>query len=109
MRWLTLALAVLLILVQYSLWMGKGSWFRVAQLEEKVQVQRQTTARLKVRNDALSAEVTDLKTGTEAIEERARSELGMVKADEIFVQVIDIPKPAAQSADRIGVQGSATP
>lgn len=101
MRWLTLALAVLLILVQYPLWIGKGGWFRVAELEERVKAQRETNAKLKLRNDALSAEVKDLKTGTEAIEERARAELGMVKSDEIFVQVIDVSKPTSSPANRI--------
>ncbi len=109
MRWLTLGLAALLILIQYPLWIGKGGWFRVAQLEQQVKIQRETGARLRVRNDAMGAEVTDLKTGTEAIEERARAELGMVKSDEIFVQVIDVPKPAFQPANRIAAQERAMP
>jgi cell division protein FtsB len=104
MRWLTLVLAALLILVQYPLWVGKGGWFRVAELEERVKAQRDTNANLKVRNDTMGAEVRDLKTGTEAIEERARAELGMVKPDEIFVQLIDVPKPAFHPAKRIAAK-----
>lgn len=94
MRWLTLALAALLVLVQYPLWIGKGGWFRVSELETKVAEQAEKNNKLKARNETLSAEVIDLKTGTEAIEERARAELGMVKADEIFVQVIEAPRAA---------------
>jgi cell division protein FtsB len=101
MRWLTLALGALLILVQYPLWIGKGGWIKVAELEQHLEVQRDTNAKLRARNDAMDADVKDLKSGTEAIEERARSELGMVKSDEIFVQVLDAPKPSLQSEKRI--------
>jgi cell division protein FtsB len=107
MHWLTLMLAALLILIQYPLWIGKGGWFRVAELEHQVKIQREVNARLKVRNDAMSADVRDLKTGTDAIEERARTELGMVKSDEIFVQLIDIPKPRLHSAKRIAAGSEA--
>ena len=108
MRWLTLALAALLVAVQYPLWIGKGGWFRVVELEQQVKAQRETNGRLKVRNDAMSAEVKDLKTGTEAIEEHARAELGMVKSDEIFVQVIEVPKPTFQPAKRIAATSEDT-
>jgi cell division protein FtsB len=100
MRWLTFGLAALLVLIQYPLWIGKGGWLRVSDLEQQVKAQRESNAKLRVRNDAMSAEVKDLKTGTEAIEERARAELGMVKADEIFVQLIDVPKPSSTRPSR---------
>ena len=95
MRWLTLILAALIIALQYPLWLGKGSWLKVWEVDQKLKQQKTENERLKVRNAYLDAEVKDLKTGYEAIEERARNELGMVKQDEVFVQVIDEPKPAS--------------
>lgn len=107
MRWLTAALVALLVVIQYPLWIGKGGWFRVAELEQQVKAQSDVNAKLGARNDALSADVKDLQTGTEAIEERARAELGMVKADEIFVQVIDANKPTAPVSNRIATSADA--
>jgi cell division protein FtsB len=89
MKWLTLALALLVVLIQYPLWLGKGGWLRVWEVDRQISAQRDVNARLKVRNAALDADVRDLKQGTEAIEERARSELGMIRQDEIFFQVLD--------------------
>ena len=109
MRWLAVALATLLVLIQYPLWIGKGGWFRVSELEQRVQAQLDANAKLKGRNDALSADVKDLQTGTEAIEERARAELGMVKSDEIFVQVIDANKSAVPSPNRIATTSAVLP
>lgn len=109
MRWLTVALAALLVIIQYPLWIGKGGWFRVAELEQHVQAQLDANATLKGRNDALSADVKDLQTGTEAIEERARAELGMVKSDEIFVQIIEANKSAAPSPNRIATTSAVLP
>ena len=91
MRWLTLGLVVLIVLIQYPLWLGKGSWLRVWEVDQQIRAQRGTNHQLQVRNSALEAEVRDLKVGLDAIEERARSELGMVKQDEIFFQVIEAP------------------
>ena len=88
MRFLSFGLAFLIALLQYPLWLGKGSWLKVSELDRQVATQRATNAELKARNDALDAEVRDLKQGTEAIEERARLELGMIKKDEIFYQVV---------------------
>ena len=88
MRLLALALGVLLLLVQYPLWLGKGSWLRVWDLDRQVRAQQDQNASLRVRNDALDAEVRDLKKGFDAIEERARYELGMIKPDEVFFQVV---------------------
>jgi cell division protein FtsB len=89
MKWLTLALALLVVLIQYPLWLGKGGWLRVWEVDRQITAQRDVNGRLKVRNGALDAEVRDLKQGTEAIEERARSELGMIRQDEIFFQVLN--------------------
>jgi cell division protein FtsB len=94
MKALTLALAVLIALIQYPLWMGKGSWFRVWEVDQQIRAQREANRQMQARNSALEAEARDLKVGLEAIEERARSELGMVRQDEIFFQVLDTP-PAA--------------
>jgi cell division protein FtsB len=85
---LAAVLATLIVAVQYPLWLGKGSWRAAWELERGLAQQKATNASLKARNDALDAEVRDLKQGTEAIEERARIELGMIKRDEIFYQVV---------------------
>ena len=87
MKVLTYTLAAFILLLQYPLWFGKGGWVRVWGLERQVQEQKQTNAALARRNGALDAEVRDLKQGFEAIEERARYELGLVRADEIFFQI----------------------
>ncbi len=89
MRWLTLALLVLIASLQYPLWIGKGSWLRVWDLSRQIDNQVEVNNGLKARNDGMDAEVRDLKQGFAAIEERARSELGMVKQDEVFYQVMD--------------------
>ena len=89
MKWLTLALAGALAFIQYPLWLGKGGWFRAWEVDQQIGAQRALNARLKARNDALEAEVRDLKQGFEAIEERARSELGMVRQDELFFQILE--------------------
>ena len=81
-------LAALVLVLQYPLWFGKGGWTRVRELERTLAMQQESNARLKARNDAMDAEVRDLKEGNEAIEERARLELGMVKRDETFYQVV---------------------
>jgi cell division protein FtsB len=88
MKALAYMLAGFILLLQYPLWLGKGGWLRVWGLERQVQEQRQANAVLGQRNAALDAEVRDLKQGFEAIEERARYELGLVKQDEIFFQVV---------------------
>jgi len=90
---LTLILVILIALLQYPLWLGKGSWLRVWELSRKVTEQQDRNVALKARNDTLDAEVSDLKSGRAAIEERARSELGMIKQDEVFFQVVDTPLP----------------
>jgi cell division protein FtsB len=90
MRWPILILAALLVLLQYPLWLGKGSWLRVWEVDRLLQTQRAENLRLEDRNAALEAEVANLKSGDDAIEERARFELGMTRPQEIYVQ---IPRP----------------
>lgn len=94
MKALTLVLAALIVLIQYPLWLGKGSWLRVWEVDQQIRAQRETNRQLKARNDGLEAEVRDLKVGVEAVEERARSELGMIRNDEIFFQVLESARPA---------------
>lgn len=86
MKWPTWVLVVLLILLQYPLWLGKGGLLRVHEMERQVAAQREVNQALEVRNASQEAEVRDLKAGYEAIEERARYELGLVKEGEVFVQ-----------------------
>ena len=87
MRWLALAFVVLIAALQYPMWLGKGGWLQVREYDRQLTAQRDANAKLKVRNDALDADVRDLKTGYEAIEERARAELGMIRHDEVFFQI----------------------
>lgn len=89
MRLITLSLAALLLLIQYPLWLGKGGWLRVWDLEGQVEAAQRRNAELKARNDKLNSEVLDLRDGTGAVEERARYELGMIKNGEIFVQILE--------------------
>lgn len=98
MNWPTLALVALIALLQYPLWLGKGGWIRVWDYERQLQAQRQANQKLEQRNAGLDAEVRDLKSGLEAIEERARYELGMIKEGEVFVQVPQKTPPVPQSA-----------
>ncbi|KAI5913424.1 MAG: cell division protein FtsB [Proteobacteria bacterium] len=87
MRWPVLILFVLVVVLQYPLWLGKGGWLRVWEVDRQVRAQRDENLRLEQRNASLDAEVRDLKSGNDAIEERARFELGMTRPGEIFVEV----------------------
>ncbi|MCL2635474.1 MAG: cell division protein FtsB [Betaproteobacteria bacterium] len=87
MRWLTSGLVALIVLLQYPLWLGKGGWLRVWEHDRQLQVQKEATRKLEIRNAGLDAEVRDLKQGYDAIEERARFELGMIRQDETFMQI----------------------
>ena len=89
MRAVTLILVVLLLLLQYPLWLGKGSWLKVWDLHRQLEAQRQANQQTQTRNAVLDAEVRDLKQGTAAVEERARSELGMIKRNEVFFQILE--------------------
>jgi cell division protein FtsB len=87
MRLIALCLVTLLILIQYPLWLGKGGWMRVRELDLQVIAAHEKNDEAQARNAKLASEVKDLKDGTGAVEERARLELGMIKNDEIFVQI----------------------
>jgi cell division protein FtsB len=87
MRWITLALAALLLAVHAELWFGKGGVPRMMELQGKLALQKATNDSARHRNEQLTAEVNDLKEGLEMVEEKARFELGMIKPDEIYVQL----------------------
>lgn len=89
MKILTAVLLSLLAVLQYDLWIGDGSMSAAWQLSGNISDQQNENGLLKQRNDKLAAEVDDLKSGLAAIEERARSELGMIKEKETFVQVVE--------------------
>lgn len=88
MKWIVTPLIVLVLILQYQVWVGPGSMAEVKRLSNAVHAQQDQNEKLKERNAALKAEVSDLKQGLEAIEERARSELGMIQRDETFFQII---------------------
>ena len=96
MKILGIVLGALIVLIQYPLWVGKGGWLRAWEMERHVQAQRDKNAQLQGRNARLEAEVNDLKQGTEAIEERARYELGMIRGDEVFFHFVP-PENRGQS------------
>ena len=89
MKAIIAVLAVLFVLLQYKLWFGEGSMMEVWRLDRAVAAQLADNVQLHERNQALAAEVADLKQGVDAIEERARRELGMIKKGETFYQVVD--------------------
>ncbi len=93
MRTLAGILGALILLVQFPLWLGKGGWLRVWEVDRQLDAQRGKSELLQVRNQALDAEVRDLKQGLDALEERARYELGMIKADEVFFQIVERSPP----------------
>ncbi|RZI68645.1 cell division protein FtsB [Variovorax guangxiensis] len=86
-RIVPIVLALLLLILQWQLWTGRGSVPEVTELENKLSAQKEGNARAALANDRLASEVNDLKEGLEMVEERARQELGMVKPDEVFVQI----------------------
>ncbi|MGH8683710.1 MAG: cell division protein FtsB, partial [Nitrosospira sp.] len=95
---LSLMLIALIALLQYPLWLGKGSWLKVWEFDQQVITQHEINQKLQIRNATLDAEVRDLKQGSDAIEERARSELGMIKQDELFFHIVeDSEKNASQA------------
>jgi cell division protein FtsB len=104
LRIVLLILVALLAWLQYRLWVGAGSEREVATLRAQVDRQTRDNAGLRQRNDALAAEVEDLKTGEAAVEERARSELGMIKPGETFYRVVETPpqQPPAETPDPNG-------
>ena len=101
MRLVTAVLIVLLALIQYPLWWGHGGWLRVHELQGELAQQMQKNADEKLRNERIAGEVQDLQSGTAAVEERARYEMGMVKDGEVFVQFVSpnapLPTPNNES------------
>lgn len=89
MRYIAIILALLFLVLQYDLWIGEGSLATVWRLQKNIEEQKNKNSKIEQRNKSLSAEVADLKKGDEAIEERARNELGMIKKGETYIQVID--------------------
>lgn len=85
---LTWLLASVIVLLQYPLWLGEGGWLKVREYAQKIESQQTLNQRLQTRNAGVLAELSDLKQGRDAIEERARNELGMIAADEWFVRVV---------------------
>ena len=95
MRILSYVLVGLIVLLQYPLWLGKGGWMKVWDMDRQVQVQKDRNDALQARNSGLEAEAADLKQGMGAVEERARYELGLVKPDEVFFHIVPPQKAAA--------------
>jgi cell division protein FtsB len=89
MRKLILFLIILLVYLQYRLWLGDGGLLELWNVHQEVEAQREENARLRERNEALNAQVLDLKQGLDAIEERAREDMGMVKQGETFYQIVE--------------------
>ena len=92
MNYIVFLLLLLISALQYDLWVGKSSIVEVKELEAAIASQVAENKKLRERNDALSAEVMDLKHGLDAIEERVRNELGMIKRDETFFHIIKVKK-----------------
>ena len=101
MRIVIYSMLLLLIAIQYPLWLGKGGWLKVYEMEKQLELQQAKNGLLSLRNAKLTGDVKDLKDGTRAIEERARVEHGMIKEGEFFVQILPIEKSAASSADGV--------
>lgn len=92
MKWLVFILVVILLSLQYRLWMGEGSIAHVVSLNREIDKQAEENARLRERNRLLAAEVDALKQGDDAIEERARNDMGMIKDGETFFMIVDDAK-----------------
>jgi cell division protein FtsB len=107
LRWLAAILVALIVALQYPLWFGKGGWLAARALDRQVGAQQAANDKLKARNETLEADVRDLKTGSEAIEERARAELGMIKHDEVLFQLQ--PSAAARVSAKSVPGAAATP
>ncbi|KQP22599.1 cell division protein FtsB [Pseudorhodoferax sp. Leaf267] len=87
-RFVPAVLLVLLVVVHAQLWFGRGSISNVSDLQQRLETQKADNAKAQLANERLSAEVGDLKEGLEMVEEKARIELGMVKPNEVFVQLV---------------------
>lgn len=94
-RLISIVLFALLLLLQYPLWFGKGGMLRVNDLQQQLDEQKQVNEGLRLRNQQLEGDVRSLTEGVEAIEERARNDFGMIKKEEVFIQLIE---PRGESA-----------
>ncbi|QWE17591.1 cell division protein FtsB [Polynucleobacter sp. AP-Nino-20-G2] len=101
MRIVIYSMLLLLIAIQYPLWLGKGGWLKVYEMEKQLELQQAKNSLLSLRNAKLTGDVTDLKDGTRAIEERARVEHGMIKDGEFFVQILPTEKSASNTLDGV--------
>lgn len=111
-RWIIpLALILLIALIQRPLWFSRGGWFRVDELQQQLDAQQEKNRALEARNAALAAEVQDLKSGQEAIEERARFDLGLTRKDEYFVHLpnSNTPSPEAPNSAPPAPANTSTP
>ncbi len=99
MRIVIYSMLLLLIAIQYPLWLGKGGWLKVYEMERQLELQQAKNSLLSLRNAKLTGDVKDLKDGTRAIEERARIEHGMIKEGEFFVQILPTEKSANNTSD----------
>lgn len=106
MKVIVTILVVLLLYLQFKLWVGDGGIPDVMHVQNEVDIAKTTEKKLQERNQALAAEVHDLKQGLEAIEERARNELGMIKTDETFYQII---KPIEIKSDKMSIPSDSSP
>lgn len=91
MKYLSYVLLGLLVAIQWPLWFGKGGWLKVWDMNRQVNVAKAANQQLVLRNAGLDAEVRDLKQGLDAVEERARTDLGMIKPNEVFIQIVEKP------------------
>lgn len=101
MRPSTAILLGLAVVIQYPLWLGKGGWLKVWDSDRQLSLQREINRQLELRNAGLEAETRNLKSGLEAVEERARYELGMIKTDEVFYQ---LPKRSVTPKSEVQVE-----
>ena len=98
-RWLRYALLTMIVVLAYALTLGKGGWFRIRALDQQIAAQKAVNQDMQKRNEALSAEVQDLRKGSDALEERARVDLGMVRQGEAYYRYLQ-SSPAAQPASK---------
>ncbi len=99
MKWIGIVLIILLLGLHFRLWVGEGSLAEVWAMKSKIVEQEQHNDQLKLRNELLKAEVADLKRGLEAIEERARMDLGMIKEGETFYRLVENPKNQVHASE----------
>ncbi|MDE1941764.1 MAG: cell division protein FtsB [Betaproteobacteria bacterium] len=98
-RWLRIALLTLVVVLAYALILGKGGWLRIRSLDQQISSQKATNQDMQKRNEALSAEVQDLKKGSDALEERARVDLGMIRQGEVYYRYVQ-PPPSTPEATK---------